>query len=206
MPELTRVPFPWASWWEAAAATVQTTATGTGELASASALLPLINTVGRRGCTGWGGDAPRARKEARATRRAPRATWGCVGAGSSEGCGTRVLEPLNSWGARALRLPDRRQLRVTALLALETYMRLLQSPISHERANLTYPIEGGDGTVSPDWGTFLMPVGTQREPAGKPPSAPSVPHLVPFPPTSYVSTFPFPFGLHTPGRSPTQRL
>lgn len=56
-PELTRVLFPEASWREAAAAaTTQgaATAAGAGELASASALLPLINTAGRRGCTGAG--------------------------------------------------------------------------------------------------------------------------------------------------------
>lgn len=163
---------------------MQATATGTGELASASALLPLINTVGRRGCTGWGGDAPRARKEARATRRAPRATWGCVGAGSREGCWTGVLEPLSSRGARAPGFHDRGRARAMALPALEKQTRLWQSPISHERGQPHVPDEGGDSTYSPDWGSFLKPVGPQHQPAGKPPLPRPAPQLVPFPPTS----------------------
>lgn len=59
-PELVHVPsLPGASWRKtatAAAATTQAAATAAGarELASASALPPLINTAGRRGCTGRG--------------------------------------------------------------------------------------------------------------------------------------------------------
>lgn len=63
--------FPGASWREAAAAaTTQAAATAAGarELASASALLPLINTAGRRGCIGAGTRRGRGQGRARAAR------------------------------------------------------------------------------------------------------------------------------------------
>lgn len=63
--------FPGASWRETAApAATQAAATAAEarELASASALLPLINTVGRRGCTGAG--TRRRRGQGRARRGA----------------------------------------------------------------------------------------------------------------------------------------
>lgn len=50
---------------------------------------------GEEGLHWLGRGRARARKGARATRRAPRATWGCVGAGSGEGCRTWVLKPLS---------------------------------------------------------------------------------------------------------------
>lgn len=94
--------FPRASWREtAAAATTQAAATAAGarELASASALLPLINTAGRRGCTGAGTRRERGQGRVRAG-----ALPGRLGAARG-----RVPGGAAGPGVRAQVLPSRRR-------------------------------------------------------------------------------------------------
>lgn len=84
------------------------------------------------------GRASGAERGARDQARSP-GDVGLRGAGSREGCGTEVLEPLSSRGARAPGLPDRGRARAMALPALEKQTQPWQSPISHERVNPTHP-------------------------------------------------------------------
>lgn len=141
--------------------------------------------------TGWGGDAPRARKEARATGRAPRATWSCVGAGSREGCGTEVHVPLGSPTEDSPGLwpfPRRRNRRDCGRVRL--------------------PMRGSTPRTRREWGEerFSRRMGPQHQPAGKPPPAPPRPPASSLPAhiLSHVGTCPF--RLSPSGRSPSPRL
>lgn len=192
--------FPGASWREAAAAaTTQAAATAAGarELASASALLPLINTAGRRGCTGAGTRRGRGQGRARAARfpgdvglRGGGFRGGRRGRGRAPRCVPRVPRaPALSGG----RCPQRARRPGTPWRWRRRGARLaahLGRPGCGRRANPSHPSRVGlEPSRTPDWihqirGLSFVPVDTWREPAdgtGSPCPAPQLASLPPHP-------------------------
>lgn len=166
---------------------------GARELASASALLPLINTAGRRGRTGAGTRRGRAREVgARAARRAPGETGCCAEAGSGQGCGARGACLGESRGLPAPGCsPAGGALERRRLCPSPSRAEGASEPVwrgvggvggSRGRAHLSPPVQGGAGTLlkarsdTPHSGTFLCtppPPGRDRGPEWEP----LAPHL-----------------------------